>query len=205
MKKAAILICIAMALLFLCACHDGSPAEAPEDSSSAERVITHTKNCKITEITDDKNFIKYLYEVTDKNGNVMEQAYCAQQPRAAQVSDSLLGVRFTLEGHTFVRYYDLEKGIISRTFKNPFWGNDTLVATHDYDNDTGHYFEVQDIFNEDGYYFRKDIVCSSIQITVTATQESTDGKSIYIKYVPGDGSNKHAYASTVSVPIVPAE
>lgn len=205
MKKAVILICIAAALLFLCACNDGSPTESPEDNSTTERVITHTPNCKITEITDKDNFIKYYYEVTDKDGKVMEQAFCPQQPQVAQVSDSLLGVRFTLQGHVFVRYFDLEKGIISRTFKNPFWGNDTLVATHDYDNDTGHYFEVQEIFDEDGYYFRKDIVCNSIQITVVATQESTDGKSIYIKYVPGNGSNKSAYASTVSIPIAPVK
>lgn len=205
MKKALIFICAVAALFFLCACNDSSPAQEQESDTSHERVISSTANCRITEITNEDNSIKYFYAVTDNGGNVMEQAFCAGQPQVAQVSDKLLGVRFTLEGHVFVRYFDLEKGVVSRTFKNAFWGSDTLVATHDYDNDTGHYFEVQEIFDEDGYYFRKDITCSNIQLTVIATQESTDGKSIYVKYVPGDGSNKNAYKSTVNIPIVPAE
>lgn len=198
MKKIIALLCIIAALFCLCACSDNSPVENRENSDADEKIVTNGKHFTVSEITGEDQIIKYRYKVTDKDGNVLEDALCAELPRVAQVNDSLIGIRFTANNHVFVRYFDVQKGLVSQSFKNAFWGNDTLVATNDYDN--GHYFMVRDIFDDNGYCYKTEVDSDTWQITVTDSQLNADGTALNVKYVRGDGSTT-SQTYTVTLPL----
>lgn len=199
MKKAVISVCILAALFFLAACTDNTPVQSVENNKTSEKVVTEGSNFTVTEIKNKDGIIKYSYEVTDSKGEIIEQALCAELPRVAQVNEKLIGIRFTTENHFFVRYYDVERGLISPSFKNAFWGNDTLVARHDYDN--GHYFVVQNIFDKNEYCVKTEVDCDSWQMTVVSAEENADGTALLVKYVPGDGGDPkmRTYSITLSI------
>ena len=202
MKKFIIALCIIAAVFTLTACSDNDFTAEPKHEKLQERVVSQGDFFTVTEITDDEAVVKYQYEVTGKDGKLLESALCAQQPVVARISDSLIGVRFSADKHIFVRYYDIDKNVVSRSFRDSFWDNGNLVATRAYDN--GHYFTVQDIFDENGYKSVTGIECDSWQITVIAAKVSDDGKQLFVEYIPGDGSDLSFARSTVTLPLVEA-
>lgn len=199
MKKTALLLIVLLAVFLLCACSDNSPVDGQETTRTDDKVIAEGDNFSVYELTGDDGVVKYRYEVLANDGTVIEQALCAEQPMVAQVNSKMVGIRFSAEGHVFVRYYDVERGLASKSFKNAFWDNGKLVATHDYDN--GHYFLVQDIFDENGFSGTVSIECSTWQITVIAAEESADGSRLSVEYLPGDGTANGVSRSTVSLPL----
>lgn len=199
MKKFIALLCIIAALFCLCACSDNTPVDSRESFDTDEKVVTEGKHFTVSKITGEDQIVKYRYKVTDKDGKVLEEALCAELPRVAQVNDSLIGIRFTANNHVFVRYFDVQKGLVSQSFKNAFWGNDTLVATNDYDN--GHYFMVRDIFDDDGYSCKVEVDSDTWQIAVTDSQVNTNGTALIVKYVRGDGSASFSQTYTVTLPL----
>ncbi|MDO4816135.1 MAG: hypothetical protein Q4A83_05975 [Bacillota bacterium] len=198
MKKFAAIICMAAAVLALCACNDTTPVEGQENSKTEGTVVVESSNFTVTKLTGEDGIVKYSYEVKSRDGEIMEHALCAEQPRIAQINDDLVGIRFTANDHTFSRYYDIKNGVVSDSVKNAFWDNGELVASNDYDN--GHYFLVQNIFG--GEVSRTEIQCSSWQITVLATEINKDGTVLSVSYVQGDGSDAKARINTVRLPLV---
>lgn len=202
MKKIIIALCIIAAVFALTACSDADFPVEPKHEELQERVVSKGDFFTVTEITNDEAVVKYQYEVTGKDGKLLESALCAQQPVVARISDSLIGVRFSADRHIFVRYYDIDKNVVSKSFRDSFWDNGSLVATRAYDN--GHYFTVQDIFDENGYKSVTGIESNSWQITVIAAKVSDDGRQLFVEYIPGDGSDLNVSRSTVTLPLVEA-
>lgn len=199
MKKTVVLLIVLLAVFLLCACTDNSPVDGQETTRTDDKVIAEGDNFSVYELKGDDGVVKYRYEVLANDGTVIEQALCAELPMVAQVNNKMVGIRFSAEGHVFVRYYNVERGLVSKSFKNAFWDNGTLVATHDYDN--GHYFLVQDIFDENGFSNTVSIECSTWQITVIAAKESDDGSQLFVEYLPGDGTANGVSRSTVTLPL----
>lgn len=199
MKRFVAIICIVAAVFVLCACNDNTPVDGQENSKTEGTVIAENSNFTVTKLTGEDGVVKYSYEVKSRDGEVMEHALCAEQPRIAQINDNLVGIRFTANDHTFSRYYDIKNGVVSESIKNAFWDNGELVASNDYDN--GHYFLVQSIFGGE-VYSKTEIQSSSWQITVLATELSKDGTVLSVSYVHGDGSDAKARINTVRLSLV---
>lgn len=199
MKKLFAVICIIAAVFLLCACSDNTPVEGQENTKAEGEVIAESECFSLTKLTAEDGTVKYSYEVKAKDGTVIENALCAEQPRIAQINDNLLGMRFTANDHTFSRYFDLKNGVASESIKNAFWDNGELVASNDYDN--GHFFLVQSIFGDETY-IRTEIESSSWQISVIATELSADGTVLTVSYVHGDGSDAKAKVNTIKLSLV---
>ncbi len=200
MKKFVALICIIAAVFALCACSHNPPIKGEETQKNEGEILINNPNFTLTKLTGKDGIVKYNYVVTDENGKVLENALCTEEPRIALINKDLVGVRFTADGHSFSRYYDIQKGIISRSFKNAFWDNGVFVASNDYDN--GHYFVIQDIFNRNGYCYKTEIESASWQITVIGSELSEDGTELLVTYVHGDGSDIEAELNTVVLYLV---
>lgn len=181
MKKylvCAMLMCLAL----LCGCSD-EPVADP--TPSTETVLSSGSCFKVTE-NHSNGSTKYHYTITDKNGQTLESAICAKQPKVAVLNDSLIGIRFYVDDKSFCRYYDTDAGRVSGSFFNAFWDNGELVACHDYEN--GHRMMVRDIFNEDGYYYELDLDIHSLTITVTACEENSETGELTVEYSYSDNT-----------------
>ena len=200
MKKliAPLLLCV----LLLCACTQG--AEPPVQTKDAEnsRTLVSTDTFTVEAVVDGEN-VKYRYTVFDLDGKTIESAFCAEMPKVSQVSEALAGIRFTDDGHSWARYYDLKNGKASESFMNAFWSDGELVAYNAYDN--GHIMVVRSIFDESGYHFETPVESDSWQIFVTAAELSEDGTSLSVEFVDGDGTNPDAKVKTITLPLVPEE
>ena len=200
MKKliAPLLLCV----LLLCACTQG--AEPPVQTKDVEnsRTLVSTDTFTVEAVVDGEN-VKYRYTVFDLDGKTIESAFCAEMPKVSQVSEALAGIRFTDDGHSRARYYDLKNGKASESFMNAFWSDGELVAYNAYDN--GHIMVVRSIFDESGYHFETPVESDSWQIFVTAAELSEDGTSLSVEFVDGDGTKPDAKVKTISLPLVPAE
>ena len=181
MKKliAPLLLCV----LLLCACTQG--AEPPVQTKDVEnsRTLVSTDTFTVEALVDGEN-VKYRYTVS-------------------QVSEALAGIRFTDDGHSWARYYDLKNGKASESFMNAFWSDGELVAYNAYDN--GHIMVVRSIFDESGYHFETPVESDSWQIFVTAAELSEDGTSLSVEFVDGDGTKPDAKVKTITLPLVPEE
>lgn len=200
MKKliAPLLLCV----LLLCACTQG--AEPPVQTKDVEnsRTLVSTDTFTVEAVVDGEN-VKYRYTVFDLDGKTIESAFCAEMPKVSQVSEALAGIRFTDDGHSWTRYYDLKNGKASESFMNAFWSDGELVAYNAYDN--GHIMVVRSIFDESGYHFETPVESDSWQIFVTAAELSEDGTSLSVEFVDGDGTNPDAKVKTITLPLVPEE
>ena len=200
MKKliAPLLLCV----LLLCACTQG--AEPPVQTKDVEnsRTLVSTDTFTVEAVVDGEN-VKYRYTVFDLDGKTIESAFCAEMPKGSQVSEALAGIRFTDDGHSWARYYDLKNGKASESFMNAFWSDGELVAYNAYDN--GHIMVVRSIFDESGYRFETPVESDSWQIFVTAAELSEDGTSLSVEFVDGDGTKPDAKVKTITLPLVPEE
>ena len=198
MKKliAPLLLCV----LLLCACTQG--AEPPVQTKDVEnsRTLVSTDTFTVEAVVDGEN-VKYRYTVFDLDGKTIESAFCAEMPKVSQVSEALAGIRFTDDGHSWARYYDLKNGKASESFMTAFGSDGELVAYNAYDN--GHIMVVRSIFDESGYLFETPVESDSWQIFVTAAELSEDGTSLSVEFVDGDGTNPDAKVKTITLPLVP--
>ena len=193
----AILLAAVSLLVVLWIGLDKKPAEPTDMNDPDDEIINSGENFIVTELNDGKA-TKYQYTVADKNGNILEQAICAEEPRVVQKSEKLLGIRFSFSGSNIYRYYDLENGAISPTFKNAFWDNGTLVAY--YEHKDGLNFTVQPIFGE-GHVATVKADTNFWHVSVRSAVLSPDNTSLDISYVSGDEDSASAIEYHVSVPI----
>lgn len=200
MKKliAPLLLCV----LLLCACTQGTEPPVQTKDVENSRTLVSTDTFTVEAVVDGEN-VKYRYTVFDLDGKTIESAFCAEMPKVSQVSEALAGIRFTDDGHSWARYYDLKNGKASESFMNAFWSDGELVAYNAYDN--GHIMVVRSIFDESGYLFETPVESDSWQIFVTAAELSEDGTSLSVEFVDGDGTNPDAKVKTITLPLVPEE
>ncbi len=202
MKKliAPLLLCV----LLLCACTQGAepPTQTEGDGGESVRTLASTDAFIVEAVISGEN-VKYRYTVFDLDGKPIESAFCAETPKVSQVSDTLVGIRFTDDGRSWARYYDLKSGKASESFMNAFWSDGELVAYNAYDN--GHIMVVRSIFDESGYHFETPVESDSWRICVTAAELSEDGASLSVEFVEGDGTNADARVKTITLPLVPEE
>lgn len=204
MKKITLLLSALLLIFALAACGDGElpPRESLYVEDSSEEVLASGENFTVTKKTDDGS-VKYSYTVTANDGAVLESALCAEMPRVALCSDTVVGIRFSAGERAFCRYYDVANGRISGSFANAFWDNGELVAYHQYTN--GHHMLVEDIFDENGYRYDLDLECNLLHITVTETSLSEDGSALTVKYITGDDAEADLPTVTVSLPLAAAD
>lgn len=199
MKK--LVLPLLLCLLMLCACGSGDDVGAkPTDTVDENtKVIASGEGFSVEQITKDGN-VKYRYTVTDLDGAELESAYCAEMPKVAQVSKTLIGIRFTDGNNVWTRYFDLKNAKISESFMDAFWSDGTLVAYSDF---VGHEIvAVRDIFDADGFYAEVELEGSDLwRITVIAAEVSEDGETLTVEYVDGDGKNPAAEIKTAALPL----
>lgn len=194
MKK-TFLIALALTLIILVGC--GGTENTEPTPAPSEAILSSGENFKITQEHAD-GVTKYIYTVTDNDGNVLESASCSHQPRAAIVAEGLVGIRFYTDDESFCRYYDVESGKVSKSFFNAFWDNGELVAREEYDlGSLEHRIIVQNIFDADGYYTEQTVDCPALELTVTACEESEDESEIIVEYIYGENDT----GGEVRVPI----
>lgn len=195
-----IIVPLLLCLILLCACTSPTepPAQTKEDTSTTTRTLASADAFLVEEINDNGN-VRYRYTVYGLDGKEIESALCAEAPKVSQVSDTLIGIRFSDDEHNWARYYDLESGRASESFMNAFWSDGELVAYNTYDN--GHIMVVRSIFDEAGYHFETPVESDSWRICVLAAELSEDGKTLTAEYVEGDGSNSEARLRTVKLPL----
>lgn len=198
MKK-TILAALLLCALLLTGCGDngGDSATEPEDNGT---VISSGDYFKVIEQTKD-GVTRYSYSVTDKNGETLESALCAEQPKVAAINPDLIGVRFTDGEHMFCRYYDLKNGMVSESYFNAFWDDGTLVAYNDYEN--GHKMVVRSIFDYGSYYHETEVDCPAWKLTVVSCEQNEDTGELTVGYVYGEQNES---TGTVKLPTrLPAE
>ena len=184
MKK-TILAALLLCALLLSGCGDdgGDSAAEPEATGT---VISSGDCFKVTEETSD-GVTRYSYSVTDKDGETLESALCAEQPKVAVISPDLIGIRFTSDDHVFCRYYDLKNGIVSESYFNAFWDNGKLVAYNDYEN--GHKMVVRSIFDYGSYYYETEVYCPSWKLTVVSCEQNEQTGELTVGYVYGEDNS----------------
>ncbi len=185
MKK-TIAALMLLLLMPLAACGEETPAQTPEPSAV---ILSKGDNYTVTE-EHTSGVTKYSYEIRDNDGNAIESAMCANQPRVAVINDDLLGVRFYVNDKTFCRYYDLKNGRASESFFNAFWDDGTLVAYHNYDN--GHRMHVRDIFDENGYSYETELDIQALSISVTACEQDEATGELTVTYTYGDSGTEYS-------------
>ena len=196
MKKtifAAFLLCA----LLLTGC--GGDKTGNDTRPETSDVILSAGDCFKVSEERSNGVTRYSYSVTAKNGETLESALCAEQPKVAVISPDLLGIRFTSDEHVFCRYYDVKKGLVSESFFNAFWDNGELVAYNDYKN--GHMMVVRSIFDENGYRYETEIDCPSWKLTVTSCELNEETGELTVGYVYGTNNT----TGTVKLPTLASD
>lgn len=200
MKRAA--LTLLLCALLLCACGTDAPEASPSPDTETAKVIASGECFTVEEIVGEK-VTKYYYTVTAEDGTVLESAYCAERPKVSQVSEGLVGMRFTDDNHVWTRYYDTKNGVVSKSFMNAFWSDGTLVAYSSYDDDV--ILVVRDIFDDNGFRSETPADCLLWSVHVVAAEPSEDGKLLNVEYVEGDGENPDAEIKTAKLPLAADE
>lgn len=169
-----------LSIMLLAGCSSEEPEATPAPTAS---VVSSGQYFKVTSERSG-GVTHYTYSVTDRDGNELESAVCANQPRVAVINDDLIGIRFYVDDRTFCRYYDVKNGRVSDSFFNPFWDDGTLVAYNDYAG--GQRIVVRDIFDPEGYCAEQTLDLPTLTITVTACEQDEDTGVLTIEYVYGD-------------------
>ncbi len=201
MKKMLItaLLCCAV-LLGGCDGNDAATEPEPEESGT---VLSAGDCFKVTE-DHSSGVIKFSYSVSSKDGELLESALCSEQPKVAIISPDLIAIRFTNDDSVFCRYYDVEKGLVSKSFFNAFWDNGELVAYNSYSN--GHKLIVENIFSDDGYYYETVIDSMAWNLKVTACEYDEETGELHVSYVyGGEDTEGTAVLPTVEKPAEPTE
>lgn len=195
LKHLLVLLLLFASVLMLSAC--GDEDTAPPAPTNTPIPISSGKGFIINLVTTE-DATKYEYTVTANDGTVIESASCLRQPKVKPLSPSLIGIRFYDDTgtRTWCRYYDIEKGIASRSYFSAFWDNGVVVAYNDFSN-SGKLI-VRDIFDDSGYYCEALIESNAMELIVTAAVPSEDGKTLTVEYLLG----KSASAQTVGLPLV---
>lgn len=183
MKK-TILAAFLLCALLLAGCGDnGDTTVEPEATGT---VISSGDNFEVTEKTSD-GVTRYGYTVTDKNGETLESALCAEKPKAVVINPDLIGIRFSSDEHMFCRYYDLKNGIVSESFFNAFWDDGKLVAYNDYED--GHKMVVRSIFDYGSYYYETEVDCPSWKLTIVSCEQNEQTGELTVGYVYGEDNS----------------
>lgn len=201
MKKAILPLLIAVLLLAACGTNEPSIPKEQDDESS--RVLVSGECFSVEEIVKNDS-VRYRYTVLNSDGSVLEKAFCAERPAVSQVSENLVGMRFTDDNHAWSRYFDTEKGKVSESFMNAFWSNGLLVAYNSYD-ESGHIMVVRDIFDDEGFRSETHVESDALMITVVAAELAEDGETLTVEYVSGNGSNPDAKIFSLPLPLTEPE
>ncbi len=196
MKKLTLSLLLLLAIFTGC---NSEPKDTVPDAADQNTVVIASGECFNVEEIKKGGIVKYRYTVYTLDGDELERAFCAEKPKVAQVTKTLLGVRFSDGGHNWTRFFDVENGVVSESFMNSFWSDGTLVAYADYNN--GRRMVVCDIFDYAGFRSETEIESPTWNIYVIATQLSEDGKQLIVEYVDGDGTNPDAEIKTVTLPL----
>ena len=169
-----------------------TPRPTPEHMTS--EVLSKGTGFLITLLRGNGS-VRYDYTITANDGTVIESASCPMQPKIAPVGQNLLGMRFYSEKRSWCRYYDIERGLASRSFYGAFWDNGKLVAYNDFE--TNGCLMVESIFDENGYAYRCDIDSTAMELTIIAAVPTDDGTALTVEYYLGKSGDR----MTVSLPL----
>lgn len=196
MKKLFAVLLILLSL-FLVGCGGDEPEAPPLNTPE---ILSKGTGFVVTLIRADDGSVKYGYTVTASDGSEIESAVCAYQPKVAKLKEGrLIGIRFYTDNDTFCRYYDLKEGLASQSYFGAFWDNGTLVGYNDFER-SGKLI-VCDIFNSDGYRYEKEIQSNAMELIVTGTSVSEDGKTLSVKFKMGESG----YEQSAAMPLTADE
>ena len=204
MKKRLCVLALLLTL-FMSAC-GGSETPTPTEAPSPVPTPTPTKEAVTEEIlskgtgflitvSHGNGTTKYNYTITANDGTVIESASCPTQPQVAPIGKNLLGLRFSSDKGSWCRYYDVEKGLASRSFYGAFWDNGELVAYNDFEKNGC--LAVESIFDENGYSHRAKIDSIAMELTIIAAVPSEDGSVLTVEYYLGRSGDR----MTVELPL----
>lgn len=200
MKRLWIILAVAV-LIFIGVLYvwsDGAPTTPTDLTENDDKgVLNSGDNFVVEELTDGKG-IKYRYTITDRLGNVIEQALCAEEPRVVQKTENLLGVRFTTEDSRFYRYYNLSTNEVSPSYKNAFWDNGTLVSY--FEHSDGLKFTVRPIFGS-GYTCSVDAPTNFWNVVIVKAAPNYDNTALVVNYVSGEDQSLSPTVYQVSIPL----
>lgn len=199
-------LCVLLLLLtLLSACGGGEtptptetpspePTPAPTEEAVTEEILSKGTGFLVT-VSHGNGSTKYNYTITANDGSVIESASCPMQPKVAPIGKNLLGMRFYSDKGSWCRYYDIEKGLASRSFYGAFWDNGELVAYNDFE--VNGCLMVESIFDENGYSYRCDIDSIAMELTIIAAVPSDDSSVLTVEYYLGKSGDR----LTVELPL----
>ena len=175
-------IVLAFAMLFLVGCSDSQgDVNKPSETSTP---LSSGDCFEISMLMGEDGNEKYSYTVKTHDGEVIESAVCANEPKVKPLNDDLLGVRFYTSTDSFVRYYDLKGGKVSASYFGAFWDNGKLLAYNDFEK-SGKLI-VRDIFDDSGYRYEEVIESDAMELIVTGAETNEDGNELEVKYTLGE-------------------
>ena len=128
----------------------------------------------------------YYYVIFDSKDNVLDEGYCSWKfGDIACVADGVLRLTYSTSGGALfnARYYDVEKGRVSRIYQMPLGVSSSLVAYFS-GGTKGCRLRVQDIFDPSVYYreFQDETFSVSVFISQGSAIFSDNNKSVTVTY-----------------------